>query len=73
MHRSQALSGAFTMRERGGAAARNGAVSEQLDAASSSSFHVTVLGAGRLDQAATIAEGMDRIEPCAARGGAAHG
>ena len=32
MHRSQALSGAFTMRRARGAAARNGAVSERLNA-----------------------------------------
>jgi hypothetical protein len=62
MHRSQALSGAFTMEGRAVRRPETGRFLSGGTSASPSSLYVTVLGAGRLDHAASycLGHGQDR-------------
>jgi hypothetical protein len=57
MHRSQALSGAFTMRRRAIRRPETGRFLSGGTLASSSALYVTVLGAGRPDHAASYCRG----------------
>lgn len=66
MHRSQALSGAFTMRRARGAAARNGAVSERLNTGKLIFVVCDSASAGRQDHAASYYRGHG--QDCAVHG-----